>query len=81
MGKYDDQSEERSPSNATNQMGAGMSAGMAGTDGRGDDCFSQGATSSSSFVFLSSELVFCRQADCCTLLSVLTVNEQMGFWL
>ncbi|KAG7241434.1 hypothetical protein INR49_025634 [Caranx melampygus] len=35
MGKYDDQSEERSPSNTTNPMGASMSAGMPVADGRG----------------------------------------------
>lgn len=41
MGKYDDQSEERSPSNATNPLGSGMPV----ADGRAEDCFSQGATS------------------------------------
>lgn len=77
MGKYDDQSEERSPSNTASQMGASMSAGMPGADGRGDDCFSQGATSSSSFLFFTSELISCCQADFSTLLTVLVVNEQM----
>uniref|UniRef100_A0AAQ5XIW4 Nuclear receptor corepressor 2 n=1 Tax=Amphiprion ocellaris TaxID=80972 RepID=A0AAQ5XIW4_AMPOC len=42
MGKYDDQPEERSPSNAANQMGSGVSA-----DGRAEDSFSQGGTKSS----------------------------------
>uniref|UniRef100_A0A672JLZ3 Nuclear receptor corepressor 2 n=1 Tax=Salarias fasciatus TaxID=181472 RepID=A0A672JLZ3_SALFA len=38
MGKYDDQSEERSPSNAANSMNS--------ADGRGDDSFSQGGAKS-----------------------------------
>lgn len=50
MGKYDDQSEERSPSNAANQMGSGAAM----SDGRGEDCFSQGATFSNMFIFLRS---------------------------
>lgn len=37
MGKFDDSSEERSPSNTANQMGSGVSA-----DGRAEDSFSQG---------------------------------------
>uniref|UniRef100_A0A4W6FKH8 Nuclear receptor corepressor 2 n=1 Tax=Lates calcarifer TaxID=8187 RepID=A0A4W6FKH8_LATCA len=40
MGKYDDQSEERSPSNATNPLGSGMPV----ADGRAEDCFSQGGS-------------------------------------
>lgn len=60
MGKYDDQSEERSPSNAANQMGSGVSVGMPVADGRVEDFFSQGATSSDTFVFyLFSVCVFC----------------------
>lgn len=51
MGKYDDQSEERSPSNAANPMGSSVSAGMPVADGRAEDCFSQGATFSRTFVF------------------------------
>uniref|UniRef100_A0A4W6FJN4 Nuclear receptor corepressor 2 n=1 Tax=Lates calcarifer TaxID=8187 RepID=A0A4W6FJN4_LATCA len=43
MGKYDDQSEERSPSNATNPLGSGMPV----ADGRAEDCFSQGGGKSS----------------------------------
>lgn len=39
MGKYDDQSEERSPSIAANPMGSGGPA----ADGRAEDFFSQGA--------------------------------------
>lgn len=41
MGKYDDQSEERSASNAANPMGSSMSGGP--VDGRVEDFFSQGA--------------------------------------
>ncbi len=51
MGKYDDQSEERSPSNAANPMGSGLSAGMPVADGRVEDFLSQGAASSEPFVF------------------------------
>uniref|UniRef100_A0A665WKI4 Nuclear receptor corepressor 2 n=1 Tax=Echeneis naucrates TaxID=173247 RepID=A0A665WKI4_ECHNA len=47
MGKYDDQSDEHSPSNAANQMGPTMSGGISGADGRGEDCFSQGGGKSS----------------------------------
>lgn len=56
MGKYDDQSEERPPSNAANPVGSSGSSGMAAADGRADDCFSQGGTSSFvlSCCFLSS---------------------------
>lgn len=43
MGKYDDQAEERPPSNAANPVGSSVPAAMA--DGRAEDCFSQGATS------------------------------------
>lgn len=42
MGKYDDQSEERPPSNAANQMGSSVS-GMPAAEGRAEDFFSQGA--------------------------------------
>lgn len=52
MGKYDDQSEERSPSNAANQMGSSGPAAMSVADGRAEDCFSQGAT----FVLLYSAM-------------------------
>lgn len=51
MGKYDDQSEERSPSNAANPMVSSMSAGPV-TDGRAEDFVSQGAKRY--FFFLSS---------------------------
>lgn len=47
MGKYDDQSEERSPSNAANQMGSSGPAAMSVSDGRAEDCFSQGGGKSS----------------------------------
>lgn len=50
MGKYDDQSEERSPSNAANPMVSSMAAGPV-TDGRAEDFVSQGAKW---FFFLSS---------------------------
>lgn len=46
MGKYDDQSEERSPSNAANPVGSSVSSGMPVAEGRADDCFLQGGTSS-----------------------------------
>lgn len=58
MGKYDDQSEERSPSNAANPMGSGVSAGMPVVDGRVEDFFSQGATSSDTFVFYLLSMPF-----------------------
>ena len=45
MGKYDDQPEERSPSNL---MGSG---GVPAADGRGEDFFSQGATPSDILYF------------------------------
>lgn len=51
MGKYDDQSEERSPSNAANPVGSSVSSGMPVADGRADDCFLQGGTFSF-FLFL-----------------------------
>lgn len=41
MGKYDDQSEERSPSNTAN-TGSNVSGGPA-ADGRAEDFFSQGS--------------------------------------
>uniref|UniRef100_A0A8C2ZWV2 Nuclear receptor corepressor 2 n=1 Tax=Cyclopterus lumpus TaxID=8103 RepID=A0A8C2ZWV2_CYCLU len=44
MGKYDDQAEERSPSNAASQMGSAVSAGMPVADGRVEDFFSQGGS-------------------------------------
>uniref|UniRef100_A0A671TET8 Nuclear receptor corepressor 2 n=1 Tax=Sparus aurata TaxID=8175 RepID=A0A671TET8_SPAAU len=43
MGKYDDQSEERPPSNAANQMGSSVS-GMPAAEGRAEDFFSQGSS-------------------------------------
>lgn len=46
MGKYDDQSEERSPSIAANPLGSGGPA----ADGRAEDFFSQGAVGSFSFL-------------------------------
>lgn len=42
MGTYDDQSEERSPSNLANPIGSSMSGGPA-ADGRTEDFISQGA--------------------------------------
>lgn len=42
MGKYDDQSEDRSASCAANPMGSSMSA-LTVADGRAEDFFSQGA--------------------------------------
>ena len=50
MGKYDDQSEERT--NAANTMGSNVSA-----DGRAEDCFSQGVKSSHTPVFYLVDLV------------------------
>lgn len=55
MGKYDDQSEERSPSNAANSMVSSMSAGPV-TDGRAEDFVSQGAKL---FFFFHLNLLFC----------------------
>uniref|UniRef100_A0A7N5ZYF1 Nuclear receptor corepressor 2 n=1 Tax=Anabas testudineus TaxID=64144 RepID=A0A7N5ZYF1_ANATE len=45
MGKYDDQSEERSPSNSANPMVSSMTSGM--SDGRAEDGFLQGGGKSS----------------------------------
>ncbi|XP_054630962.1 nuclear receptor corepressor 2 isoform X2 [Dunckerocampus dactyliophorus] len=42
MGKYDDQPEERSPANAANPLAPSLPVVMSGTDGRAEDCFSQG---------------------------------------
>lgn len=42
MGKYDDQTDERSPANAANPMGSVVS-GLPVADGRAEDFFSQGA--------------------------------------
>lgn len=48
MGKYDDQNDERSSSNAAIPMGSSVSAGTPLGDGRAEDCFIPGATSSDS---------------------------------
>uniref|UniRef100_A0A668A5X9 Nuclear receptor corepressor 2 n=1 Tax=Myripristis murdjan TaxID=586833 RepID=A0A668A5X9_9TELE len=47
MGKYDDQAEERSPSNTLNPMAASVPASMPVADGRTEDSFSQGGGKSS----------------------------------
>lgn len=56
MGKYDDQSEERSPSNAANTVGSSVSAGMPIADGRVEDCFSQGVVFYLVYLFSVSRL-------------------------
>lgn len=57
MGKYDDQSEERSPSIAANPLGSGGPA----ADGRAEDFFSQGAIGS--FSFLSNSRLILLQVS------------------
>uniref|UniRef100_A0A3Q3L0W1 Nuclear receptor corepressor 2 n=1 Tax=Mastacembelus armatus TaxID=205130 RepID=A0A3Q3L0W1_9TELE len=46
MGRYDDQPEERSPSNTSNPMGSSVSAGIPLVDVRAEDFFLQGGKSS-----------------------------------
>lgn len=60
MGNYDNQSEERSPSNAANLMGSSVSTGMPGADGRAEDCFSQGASSSDTHPNMVLHVLFPR---------------------
>lgn len=53
MGKYDDQSEDRSPSHP----GSSAPSAVPVVDGRAEDGFSQGGTS---LFFLKSDQHFCR---------------------
>lgn len=60
MGKYDDQSEERSPSNAANPMGSSVPV----ADGRAEDFFSQGATLWSFLFFSTQYSLTCADGVC-----------------
>lgn len=59
MGRYDDQLEERPPSNAANQTGSAGSAGVPVAEGRAEDFFSQGESKTQ-----ESPDVESRRIDC-----------------